>query len=489
MHIQVIFAFAIYFCILLTIGLLSHKKSQSEVDFIIGSRSLNFWLTALSAHAADMSAWLFMAMPAAIFIGGIPNVWMALGLLVGMLLCWQFVAPKLRTLTEEYQSYTLSTFFEKRFNDETGVIRLVTAFLSLIFLTCYLSAGLIAMGYLFESLFGINFYIGIAIAVSVVIAYTFVGGFVAVAWTDLFQGFFLLFMVLLVPTLALMSIKGFGAVEASAEAHGISLQIMNDYSFYSIATILMIALGWGLGYFGQPHIITKFMGIRDVSEIRKAKYLGMSWQVLALGGAVFIGFVGIGYFPEGLANGELVFVDMVKSLFHPFIGGFILCAVLAANISTMDSQILVCSSVITEDLYKRFYKRKAESKELLKVSRAGVVFVGLLAFVFATSKSATVTGAVFYAWGGLGSSFGPLVLTSLYAPSVNRYGALSGILVGGILAGTWDLVNPVITTFVIPPMVPAFTLSLISILVVTKLTSKKLNIAEGKNSKVKTGAY
>ncbi|NGX57467.1 MAG: Osmoregulated proline transporter OpuE [Chlamydiae bacterium] len=483
MHYQVIFSFAIYFSILLAIGLFSHKKSQTEVDFILGNRSLNFWLTALSAHASDMSAWLFMAMPAAIFIGGIPHIWMALGLLIGMFLNWQFVAPKLRTLTEEYKSNTLSTFFEKRFRDESGTIRLVTAFLSLVFLTCYLSAGLIAMGYLFESLFSINFYVGIVIAVSVVIAYTFVGGFVAVAWTDLFQGFFLLFMVLMVPLVALSKIGGIGSVISNAASQGISLQIMDDYSTYSFVSIIMIVLGWGLGYFGQPHIITKFMGIRDVSEIWKAKFLGMTWQFLALGGAIFVGVVGIGYFPEGLANGELVFVDMVKSLFHPFIGGIILCAVLAANISTMDSQILVCASVITEDLYKRYYRRQAESSELLKISRTSVVFIGILAFIFATSKSATVTGAVFYAWGGLGSAFGPLVLTSLYSTSVNRYGALAGIIVGGVLAGTWDLMNPYFTTFVIPPMVPAFTLSLISILIVSKMTRKneKINHENSKN--------
>jgi len=478
MHYQVMISFAVYFSVLLVIGLLSHKKSQSEVDFILGSRSLNFWLTALSAHAADMSAWLFMAMPAAIFIGGIPHIWMALGLLVGMFLNWQFVAPKLRTLTEQYKSNTLSTFFEKRFEDDSGSVRFVTALLSLVFLTCYLAAGLIAMGYLFESLFDINFYVGISISVSVVIAYTFVGGFVAVAWTDLFQGFFLLFMVLLVPFYALTKIGGFDAVVTSAEAQGISLYVLDDFSLVAIVNIVMIALGWGLGYFGQPHIITKFMGISDVREIRKAKYLGMSWQLLALGGAILVGLVGIGYFPEGLANGELVFVDMVKSLFHPLIGGFILCAVLAANISTMDSQILVCASVITEDFYKRFYRRNAKSSELLRVSRGGVILVGICAFLFASSKSSSITSAVFYAWGGLGSAFGPLVITSLYSKSVNRYGALAGILVGGVLAGTWNLLNPYIIDFAIPPMVPGFTLSLLSILVVSWLTRGRV----GRNS-------
>ncbi len=482
MNYQIFIAFAGYFSILLAVGLVSHRRTQSETDFILGNRSLNFWLTALSAHAADMSAWLFMAMPAAIFLGGVQGSWMALGLLTGMFLCWQFVAPKLRAETEKYNSYTLSTFFEKRFHDNTGIIRFITALMSIIFLSCYLSAGLIAMGYLFESLFSINYYIGISIAMTVVIAYTFVGGFVAVAWTDLFQGIFLLAMVLLVPLTALLSIGGFAAVAESAEANHISLGILDDWSLTSIAGILMVALGWGLGYFGQPHIITKFMGIRNVEDIKKAKYVGMSWQILALGGAILVGLAGIGYFPEGLSNGELVFVYMVKSLFHPFVGGFILCAVLAANISTMDSQILVSASVITEDLYKRFYRRSASSSELLKVTRLSVVIVGVVSYFLAISKSATVTSAVFYAWGGLGSAFGPLVITSLYAKSVNRYGAMAGILVGGVLAGTWDMINPYVTAVSIPPMVPAFSLSMLSIFAVSKITQSKFESVDLKKS-------
>jgi sodium/proline symporter len=477
MNYQVLIAFACYFSILLTIGLVSHRKTKSETDFILGDRSLNFWLTALSAHAADMSAWLFMAMPAAVFLGGMPGSSMALGLLVGMFLCWQFVAPRLRSETEKYESYTLSTFFEKRFQDNSGAIRLITALMSVIFLSCYLSAGLIAMGYLFESLFSINYYIGISLAMAAVIAYTFVGGFVAVAWTDLFQGIFLLIMVLMVPFIAFLSFGGVEGIVAGANSHQLSLNILEDSSFASIAVILMTALGWGLGYFGQPHIITKFMGIRDVNDMKKAKYVGMSWQILALGGAIFVGLAGIGYFPEGLNNGELVFVDMVKSLFSPLIGGFILCAVLAANISTMDSQILVSASVITEDLYKRFYRRNAPSAELLKVTRISVVFAGIAAYFLAISKSASVTSAVFYAWGGLGSSFGPLVLTSLYAKSVNRYGAMAGILVGGVLAGTWNLINPYVTEIAVPPMVPAFSLSLLSIFVVSQITGK-LQVAD-----------
>ncbi len=472
MHTSFAVSFVLYFLVLLSIGVFSHKPCESEEDFILGNRSLSFWLTALSAHAADMGAWLFMAMPAAIFVGGLPYMWMALGLFIGMALNWQLVAPRLRRMTEASQSSTLSTFFEVRFRDDSGLIRLVTALMSIIFLTCYLSAGLLAMGHLFESLFSVNYYVGISISVAVVMAYTTLGGFVAVAWTDLFQGLFLLFMVLLVPAVAFHAIGGFETVLWAANRQNISLHLLETSSFDSALSVLMIALGWGLGYFGQPHIITKFMGIRDPGEIKKAKWLGMTWQFFALAGAIMVGLAGIGYFPGGLANSELVFVEMVKTLFHPLVAGFILCAVLAANISTMDSQILVCASVVTEDLFKRFSGRQANSQELLAVSRRSVIAIGLTAFLIASTKSTNVTSAVFYAWAGLGSAFGPLVLVSLYSDSVNRAGALAGILVGGVCAGIWPVVEGYVTDLSIPALIPAFSASLLSIGIMSFLTKK-----------------
>src|SRR5580658_5527480 len=207
MNLQVIGAFVAYFSILLTLGLIFHKKQSTTSDFIIGNRSLNFWLVALSAHASDMSAWLFMAFPMSIYVLGLPQIWIAFGLLCGMFLNWQLVAPRLRTMTESYHCYTLSSFFEKRFKDKSGMIRIISALVMVIFLTHYLSAGLIAMGYLLESLFGLDYYLGLSIALLVVVIYTFVGGYTTVAWTDLFQGFFLLFMLILVPLIAYKKIE------------------------------------------------------------------------------------------------------------------------------------------------------------------------------------------------------------------------------------------------------------------------------------------
>lgn len=463
-------AFFSYFLILLSIGLAAHKKQSSDADFIIGNRSLNFWLTALSAHASDMSAWLFMAFPAAVFLGGLPEIWTAIGLIVGMFCNWQFVATRLRLETEKYNSYTLSTYFERRYRDESGVLRILTALVSVFFLAIYLSAGLIAMGLLFESIFGINYMIGISVATIVAMTYTFSGGFITVAWTDLFQATFLILMIILVPLVAYFNIpEGFAGIQASANLQEISLKLLPELNSGTLLSILF-SLVWGLGYFGQPHIVTKFMGIKCASDLYKSKYLGVSWQIIALIAAAFVGIVGIGYFPDGISNPELVFVEMVKNLFQPFIAGIILCGIIAANMSTMDSQILVCASVLCEDFYRKLIRPRASPLELLRVSRTAVVIISLLALLLAMSKNATVLEVVFYAWSGLGCAFGPLVFMSLYGKKVNKYGAIAGILVGGaMVAGVWAWLNPYITSILVPAILPGFLLSLLSINIVSWL--------------------
>lgn len=473
MQLQFISSFILYFGLLLLVGLYFHKKQTTSSQFIMGNRSLNFWLVALSAHASDMSAWLFMAFPMSIFVLGLPRAWIALGLLIGMFLNWHFVAPKLRKMTEDYHCYTLSSFFEKRFNDRSGMIRVVSALVMVIFLTHYLSAGLIAMGNLFESLFGLDYFIGLTCAVLVVVIYTFFGGFTTVAWTDLFQGIFLLLMILLVPTIAFFKVGGWSQIAANAEQRGISLSLSPNGDFEALFSITSLALGWGLGYFGMPHIITKFMGIRNPSDLVKSKWLGMSWQLLTLLAATFVGLVGIAYFPTGLDKPEMVFIEIVKDLFHPFIGGFILCAIIAANLSTMDSQILVCSSMMSEDLYVPLHTRKPTDRRILFFSKMSVVFISLVALLLAFNRSSTVLDTVLYSWSGLGSAFGPLVLMSLYFPRTNLYGAMTGIVVGTLISMTWPTLNPLITKYEVLPMVPGFLLSFVSIYIVSILTSKK----------------
>lgn len=473
MHLSVIAAFVIYFALLLTMGLVFHKKQTTSSDYIMGNRSLSFWLVALSAHASDMSAWLFMAFPMSIFVLGLSQIWIALGLLIGMFLNWQFVAPRLRSMTEHYNCYTLSSFFEKRFKDTSGAIRIISALVMVIFLTHYLSAGLIAMGNLFESLFNLDYYVGLSIAMLVVVIYTFVGGFTTVAWTDLFQGIFLLLVILLVPFIAYSRIEGWEQIEVAALKQGVSLSPIPEANFEAFFTIISLALGWGLGYFGMPHIITKFMGIRDINQMHKSKWLGMSWQVITLAAAAFVGVVAIAYFPNGLEKPEMVFIEMVKDIFPPFIGGFIMCAIIAANLSTMDSQILVCGSMMSEDLYVPLHRKPPSDRKILWFSKLSVVFISLVALLLSFNRSTTVLDTVLYSWSGLGSAFGPLVLMSLYSTTTNRYGAIAGIVMGTAISMVWPTLNPMVMKYQILPMIPAFILSAAAIYFISKWTNNK----------------
>lgn len=475
MQLQILIAFFVYFSLLLMVGLLSHKKQTSSADFIVGNRSLSFWLTALTAHASDMSAWLFMAFPAALFIKGLPALWIAFGLVLGMFLNWQFIAEPLRVETERLNSFTLSTYFERRFKDKSGILRISTGMLSVLFLSIYLGSGLYAMGLLFGSLFGINYYAGLSIATFVVMTYVIFGGFITVAWTDFIQGLFLLCVILFVAIFSYMKLPDWGMVEAAADARNIPLVLVENEGVLSAVSLIFLVLGWGLGYYGQPHIITKFMGIKTPGEIKKAKYLGMSWQILSLGAAAFIGLTALAYFPHGLADPELVYVELIKLLFSPLVIGFILCGVIAANMSTMDSQILVCASVLSEDLYQHLLNRQATPLQMLKASRISVLIVSLTALGIAFITNASILSMVAYAWSGLGSAFGPLVIMSLYYPKANKYGAIAGVLSGGIMAATWPILNPILIDLVVPSMIPGFFTGLAAIFIISKITHKEIN--------------
>ncbi len=472
MYVEELLAVLCYFAILLTIGFFSYRRHLSAADFIIGARSMNYWLTALAAHASDMSSWLFMGYPAVVFTGGLFNAWSAVGLLVFMYLNWQLIAPKIRIATEQYNSLTFSSFFESRLADTSGTIRVFTAIISLLFYTIYISAGLVGLGLLLETLFHLNYYWGVLVGVFIVIPYVFTGGYVTLAWIDLFQGFFLMGIIIFVPLFLLKKVGGWSGISHEIEVKKLTMSLFPDFSAKTILEIIGMTAGWGLGYFGQPHIVTKFMGIRNVHEISKSKYIGMSWMLLSLSAATLVGLVGIAFFSGQTIDSELVFIEMVKSSFAPFFVGFILCAVLAATINAMSSQVLVLSSTITEDFYKRIFRKTASSKELLIVARVGVILVSIIAFIIAFGKFSSIYSLVLYAWSGLGSSFGPLLLLSLYWRGINKYGAWAGILSGGIIAAIWPYFN-ILFSINVPSMLPGFISSFLLILVVSKLTQHK----------------
>ncbi len=478
----IVIGFVIYFAIVFLIGYLAHKNQtlstspESSSSFILGNRSVNYWLTALSAQASDMSDWLFMALPAMIFTGGLFNGWVAIGLVGGMFASWHFIAPKLRTITEKLNCYTLSSYFEKRFNDRSGMLRTLSALMTLFFFIVYICAGLTGIGLLVESALGVHYTYGVIGASLMVAIYTIVGGFIAVAWFDAFQAIFLLCALFLTASSSYIIAGGWPQISLAAASHGVSLSLLPDYSWTTLLNALFIGLSWGLGYFGVPHVLTKFMAINDVREMHKAKYIGIAWQILALSIAVSIGVIGLAYFSNGIANPELIFIRMVVDMFSPLAAGLILCAIVGATLATVEAQVIVVASVFTEDFYRQTLKNP--TKELLEWAfRACIFFVTIAACSLALLKLHSIQQLVGYAWMGLGSSFGPVVLLSLYSTSINRYGAFSGILGGGIVAALWENYLKSLVTISglsIPALIPGFAVSILLIYGVSFLT-KDLN--------------
>ena len=452
------------------IGIWSARRHQTASDFLIGARSLNFYLTALSAHASDMSAWLFMGLPSKVFSQGLFESWFTVGLLLFMFLNWLLIAPRIRIKTEEYNSVTFSSFFESRFHDTSGIIRIFTAIVSLLFYTIYLTAGAIAMGDIIQVLFNLNYSTGLTIGICLVVIYLFIGGYRTLAWVDCFQALFLLGVIVIVPLVIFSKIGGWQDITVAFQTRGLSLSLIPDGSpSHSTSALLILLLSWGIGYFGQPHIVTKFMGIKHPSHLRKSMAIGMTWQLIALGAATFVGIIGVAFFTQGTVNPEHIFINMVKDSFSPMLSAFIFCAVLAAILSTMDSQILVLASSLTEDFYKRIFRKTAGSKELLWISRFFIVLIALFVYSLAFFKIGGIYNLVAYGWSGLGASFGPLLIFGLFSKKTTKYGAWAGILTGGIVVNLWFCLIEDIK----PALPTAFLLSSLAIYIGSKVTYKK----------------
>lgn len=462
MEYALVAAFITYFSIVLTIGYIAYRKSKTSTNFTLGNRSLSYWVTALAAHASETSGFLFMGFPAAIYVNGLIEGWTAIGLTFFMFLNWRLVAPKLRASTEKLHSNTLSTFFENRFADKTGLLRIVSALFCLLYLMFYISAGLVAMGLLFESIFGVNYLMGIILG-TVIVFCTLLGGYLSISWIDFFQGLFLLTTIVMVPLFALGHLgytEGFSSILAAAHAQNISLRLLPDFSCATMGKIFLLSAGWGLGYFGQPQILTKFMGIGDVKEMRKAQWVGICWQTLSYLAATSVGLIGLAFFKDGLNDPQLLFVAMAKTLFPQFLAGFILCAIIAAAINVMSAQVLVSASIIAEDFYKK-------ARSIAFISRLSVFALCLLAGIFAFfSHNKTIYDLTLYAWTGLGCSFGPLILVSLHTKMTNKYAALAGLIVGGATAGLWPLFNSTI-----PAMIIGFSASFVAMFAVNQIDS------------------
>ncbi|WP_407657834.1 sodium/proline symporter PutP [Marinobacter bohaiensis] len=470
-NVGVTVTFIIYILLMLAIGYIAWKRTSNLSDYVLGGRSLGPMPSALSAGASDMSGWLLLGLPGYAYAAGYEAIWIAVGLLVGTWLNWLIVARRLRTYSlAAGDSLTLPSYFENRFEDKSRILRIISAFFILLFFLFYTSSGLVAGGKLFETVFGIDYTNAVIIGTVAVVSYTFFGGFLAVVWTDVIQGLLMFAALLLVPIMAINADGGWSATQAAMEAKNpefLSAFTSADGSAMTVMGILSL-LGWGLGYFGQPHILARFKAIRSENDIPTARRIAVVWSGLGLLGALLVGFSAIGYFETPLEDGERAFMLLVDALFHPVIAGVLLAAILAAIMSTADSQLLVSSSALAEDFYKALFRREASQSELVWVGRFAVVGIAVVACALAFNPDSKVLELVSYAWAGFGAAFGPALILSLFWKRMTRLGALAGIIVGGVTVVVWgNLSGGILDLYEI---IPGFILATIAIVVVSLAT-------------------
>ncbi|MBU6379475.1 MAG: sodium/proline symporter PutP [Gammaproteobacteria bacterium] len=471
----VIATMVLYMGVCLGLGVLAWRRTSNLGDFILGGRSLGSWVTALSAQATDMSGWLLMGLPGLAYASGFDGVWLLLGLAVGTWLNWRWIAAPLRAATEKLDnSLTIPDFLERRFDDRSRVLRSVAALFILIFFVFYTSSGFVAAGRLFESLFGLPYPQAMFWGSIVMLAYTFLGGFLAVSWSDVLQGTLMFFALVLVAAIGVALAGGFAGLFTRLEALDAALLdpfIADNGQSLGLIGILSL-LGWGLGYAGQPHILARFMAAKSVGHITVARRVAMWWVVIVLAAAVLVGLTGRLVLPSAL-NGtdtEKVFIVMSTTFLPPALAGLCLAGIMAAVMSTASAQLLVASSAFTQDFYGSLFRPQAGTRELLWAGRLSVLAIAVLAFVIALDPGSTVLDLVAWAWAGFGAAFGPVVILALYDRRTTRNGALAGILVGGLTVILWKQAAALGGIFGLYELVPGFVFSMLAILLVSRRT-------------------
>ncbi len=441
-NVAVITAFALYLGLMMYIGIYYYRKSNELSDYILGGRQLGPWITSMSAEASDMSGWMLMGLPGYAYVTGLPAMWIAIGLALGTWVNWQFVSKRLRNHTEvSNDSLTMPDFLKNRFHDKTNALPVISGLFILIFFLIYTSSGFVAGGKLFNTIFGLDYTTSLLLTACVVVFYTFLGGFLAVCWTDFIQGVMMFFAILVVPITAVFVYGGPIPVLDVLQTQWPEHLHFFEGSLTNVTTIigLISSLAWGLGYFGQPHILVRFMAIEDAKELTKATRIAMTWVILSLTAAVAVGLVGKVFLTESL-NGpasETVFLVLSEALFSPFMAGLIWSAVLAAIMSTASSQLLVTASCVSKDLYHNVIRPKATDKELVLVSRITVIAVSIVAIWLGLDPNNYILNMVAFAWAGFGAAFGPAILFSLYWRRMTFRGCFAGIFVGGITVLIW----------------------------------------------------
>jgi sodium/proline symporter len=462
----------IYLAGMLLIGWYAYRRTSNLTDYMLGGRSLGPAVTALSAGAADMSGWLLMGLPGGVYVTGLADAWIAIGLTIGAYLNWLWVAPRLRSYTQvANDSITIPSYLENRFKDHTKMLRIVSGIVILVFFTFYVSSGMVSGAVFFQSSFNTSYHTGLYIVGGVCIAYTLFGGFLAVSYTDFIQGLMMLIALLLVPAIGIFHTGG--PAQTFETIRAIDPTLLNLFKGTSFLGIVS-AMAWGLGYFGQPHIIVRFMAITTVKEIKSARRIGMFWMIFSLIGTILTAFIGLAFFHQhsqySLKNPEAVFIELGQILFHPLFAGFVLAAILAAIMSTISSQLIVTSSALVEDLYKIVVRKDAKDKELVFLGRMAVLIVSVAAAILAFRQNNTILNLVAYAWAGFGASFGPIILLSLFWKKMTNWGALFGMIVGAVTVIIWKNIGLGDTLYEI---VPGFVFNLVVSVGVSFMTYRK----------------
>lgn len=464
-------SFSLYMLLMLAIGGYFYFKTKDVEDYVLGGRSLGPLPSALSSVASDMSGWLLLGLPGFAITGGMQAFWIALGLYIGIVTNWQIVAKRLRIFSEKAQnSITIPGYIENRFQDKTGILRFIIAIVILFFFLFYTASGFVAGGKLFSEVFGVDYKAAVFLGMLLIVAYTLIGGYMAVSWTDVIQGLLMLLALVVVPIVALSEMGGWGEVSSRLNEQGSHLHFFKTPDGSAIGLLSIISLmAWGLGYFGQPHIISRFMGISSASQVGKAKLIASSWSFFTMIGAIVIGLIGAAYFTgdNALADSERVFVTFVNILFHPLVSGILLAAIMAAIMSTADSQLLIASAAFTSDIAERFIGKNNVALELL-IGRMAVLVIAVMAALIALDENASVLNIVSYAWAGLGATCGPVILISLYWRRMNLAGAIAGAIIGTITVISWNKMSGGI--FDVYEILPAFILASLAIVVVSLLT-------------------
>lgn len=463
--------FVVYLAFVLWIGLIAYRRTRNAEDYFLGGRNLPPFVAALSAGASDMSGWLLIGLPGYAYAAGLEAIWIAIGLCTGVALNWGFVARRLRTYSAGLNNaLTIPSYFQRRFDDSSPWLRSISAVFTLLFFLFYVSSAFIGGGKLFNTVFGIPYEMAVMLGALAVVSYTLFGGFLAVSWTDVLQGLLMSLALALVPIMVFMDVGSAASVQT--KLNGVNPELLNAFTDTAgnplTAIGLISLLGWGLGYFGQPHILARFKAIRSADEIPTAGLIALVWTLLVFVCALSVGLLGAAYIDPALSDSEQVFMRLVDLLFHPVIAGILLAAILAAIMSTADSQLLVCSSALAEDLYQHLHGKVATPEQSLAWGRKAVLGLALIAVVIALDADSKVLEAVAYAWGGLGAAFGPAMILSLYWSRMNRQGALAGIIVGGVTVIIWKQLSG--GWFDLYELVPGFVLSSGAIILVSLLT-------------------